>query len=174
MFFFGGIFSLLVLGLIVALLATTIRCVIQEARLGRMVLVPPTCGSCGYGVTVDMMARARCPECGALYTVAGIEASGLRSKRLLGDKQLYVCLVIVALVTGIITSQVLSRPLSQAGLSFGDDGLLDLAIFFVTALLVGVPPIVWIIRRRQRLSRQLRERMMEGANAPTLAPPSTS
>jgi DNA-directed RNA polymerase subunit RPC12/RpoP len=141
-----------------------------EVTIQSRVAEPPRCGNCKHEATLSMLASTRCPECGSLYLVAGIDGPYRRIKDHNADTGIFAVLLIVGLATAgavVLLIQPWWKPANDLLWGF----LIGAVVFMFFGIVPGV--LLWL-RRRKIMARVLREMAPPPAPAFSLTTPHSS
>jgi hypothetical protein len=157
---------------LVPLLYWLYREVRAELRMAQQVRQPPCCANCAHETTPAVIARGRCPECGALYMLAGVDAPYARLLKRKASASIYAPLLVSAILLSLLTGGIASLALTPARTPSADTDLYAIGGFCISFSLLCIVPIIMILLRRKRLLRDLRTQMLPPPNPSS--PPSSS
>jgi hypothetical protein len=129
----------------------------HESALRKFSRAGASCGACGFGATPDMLMRGRCPECGAMYVVGGVDSARLAIKRRVAGKWVYARLAIAGLWLGGVLAAVCA--LLVGGPERVNVGWWPLVAFLAGVVCLGVLPCAWVWSNRSTAMQTLRARV---------------
>ncbi|MCU0688490.1 MAG: hypothetical protein MUE97_01935 [Phycisphaerales bacterium] len=148
---------LVVITITMVVLGVMVLDLYNESALRKFSRAGASCGVCGFGATPDMLTRGRCPECGAMYVVGGVDSARLAIGRRVARKWVYARFVCGGLWLGSVLAAVCA--LLVGGLGRVNVGWWPLVAFLAGVVCLGMLPCAWVWSNRSRAMRTLRGRV---------------